>query len=242
MALVLFTDFGARDLYAGQVEAALAQAAPGERVIHLLHEAPQFDPRASAHLLAALASRQPAGQVYVCVVDPGVGSARGAVVLQALGSWFVGPDNGLLSVIAARAPGHRLWRVVETPPGTSVSFHGRDLFAPLAAAVATGSFPDARVRAAATLDVDLGADDLPEIVYVDHYGNAFTGLRAAGLPTGRSLLARGRTIAHAHVFSAAAPGAPFWYENSIGLVEIAMRGASAAATLGLVVGESVRWS
>jgi len=242
MAIVLFTDFGASDLYAGQVEAVLAREAPGERVVHLLHEAPMFDPRASAHLLAALVSRLPPGHVYLCVVDPGVGSARGAVVMEAGGGWFVGPDNGLLSVVAARAPARRLWRLVLQPPGVSVSFHGRDLFAPIAAAVATGRFPDQRVAAATALDVDLGADDLPEIVYVDHYGNAFTGLRAAGLPTDRRLFARGRVIAHARVFAATAPGAPFWYENSAGLVEIAANGESAAQMLGLAVGDPVRWA
>jgi S-adenosylmethionine hydrolase len=241
MAIVLFTDFGATDLYAGQVEAALERDAPGVRVIHLLHEAPMFDPHASAHLLAALASRLPPDHVYVCVVDPGVGSARGAVVLEADGSWFVGPDNGLLSVIAGRAATRRLWRVMRDVPGASVSFHGRDLFAPLAAAVATGRFPDELVAAAASLEVDFGAEDLPEIVYVDHYGNAFTGLRAAGLPTARRLVARDQEIAHARVFAEAAPGEPFWYENSAGLVEIAMRGASAARVLELAVGDPVQW-
>ncbi|MCZ7566429.1 MAG: SAM-dependent chlorinase/fluorinase [Burkholderiales bacterium] len=181
------------------------------------------------------------GCIYLCVVDPGVGSARGAVVMEADGSWFVGPDNGLLSVVAARASARRLWRVVRSPAGAAVSFHGRDLFAPLAAAVAIGRFPDARVEAAAALDVDLGAEDLSEIVYVDHYGNAFTGLRAAGLPTERVLLARGRAIAHARVFAAVPRGTPFWYENSSGLVEIAANGTSAARALGLAIGDPVGW-
>ncbi|MCC6611402.1 MAG: SAM-dependent chlorinase/fluorinase [Burkholderiales bacterium] len=241
MAFVLFTDFGSADLYVGQVEAVLERDAPGARVIHLLHEAPMFDPRASAHLLAALASRLPPGHVHVCVVDPGVGSARGTVVLNAGGNWFVGPDNGLLSVIAGRAATRRLWRVTRDVPGPSVSFHGRDLFAPLAAAVATGRFPSEQVAAAASLEVDFGADDLPEIVYVDHYGNAFTGLRAAGLPTDRRLVAHDREIAHARVFAEAPSGKPFWYENSAGLVEIAMRGASAARALGLAIGDPVQW-
>jgi len=103
MAIVLFTDFGSNDLYVGQLEAVLDRDAPGVRVVHLLHEAPGFDARASAHLLAALVSRMPAGHVYVAVVDPGVGGERDAVVIEADGNWLVGPDNGLLSVVAARA-------------------------------------------------------------------------------------------------------------------------------------------
>jgi len=241
MALVLFTDFGATDLYVGQVEAALERDAPGVRVIHLLHEAPMFDPRASAHLLAALVSRFPPGHVFLCVVDPGVGSARGAVVVEADGRWFVGPDNGLLSVIAARAAVRRIWRVTRQVPGASQSFHGRDLFAPLAAAVATGRFPSERLTAANALEVELGAADLSEIVYVDHFGSALTGLRAAGLPTTRNLVAGGREVAHARVFAEVVRGTPFWYENSLGLVEIAVSGGSAARALGLAIGDPVGW-
>src|SRR4249920_34498 len=128
MAIILFTDFGADDLYVGQVEAMLDRYAPGVRVIHLLHEAPPFNVRAAAHLLAALARGLP-GHVFLGVVDPGVGSDRGAVVLRADGSWYVGPDNGLFAVIAARAASKSVWRIAGHPPGASPSFHGRDVFA-----------------------------------------------------------------------------------------------------------------
>jgi len=242
MAFVLFTDFGSNDLYVGQLEAVLARDAPGVDVIHLLHEAPSFDPRASAHLLAALVSRMPAGHVYVAVVDPGVGGARGAVAIEADGNWFVGPDNGLMSVVAARAEHCRIWRVTSEPPGISVSFHGRDLFAPLAAAIARGALPVSLVAPTEALNVALGAADLEEIIYVDHYGNAFTGVRARAISRSRRLVSRGRQIAHASVFSAVAPGAVFWYENSVGLAEIAVNRGSAARLLDLAIGEQVGWA
>jgi len=242
MALVLFTDFGANDLYVGQMEAALERDAPGIRVIHLLHEAPRFNPRASAHLLAALVTRMPPGHVYVAVVDPGVGSERAAVAMEADGNWFVGPDNGLLAVVAARAAASRLWRIVREPAGIAVSFHGRDLFAPLAASIARGEFPDGSVAPSDALAVTLGGGDLGEIIYLDHYGNAFTGVRAQEIPNARRLVVRGREIGHGRVFSALAPGALLWYENSVGLVEIAVNGGSAAAALDLAVGEPVGWA
>ena len=242
MAIVLFTDFGSNDLYVGQVEAALDRDAPGTRVIHLLHDAPKFNPRASAHLLAALVSRLPGRHVYMAVVDPGVGSERGAVAVHAEGSWFVGPDNGLLSVVAARAADCEVWRMIDRPSGMSTSFHGRDLFAPIAAALATGRSPrDVAVRAEALAEA-LGGDDLAEVVYVDHYGNAFTGIRAAAVATSRRLVFRGRRIDHADVFSAVAPGAAFWYANSLGLVEIAVNSGSAARVLELVFGDPVGWA
>jgi S-adenosylmethionine hydrolase len=97
MGIFLFTDFGAADIYVGQVKAVLAREAPANAIIDLLHEAPAFNVRAGAHLLAALASQIPAGSVTLAVVDPGVGGDRAAVALEVDGRWFVGPDNGLMS-------------------------------------------------------------------------------------------------------------------------------------------------
>jgi S-adenosylmethionine hydrolase len=242
MALVLFTDFGSNDLYVGQVEAALHRDAPGHGVIHLLHEAPMFNPEASAHLLAALVTRMPTGHVYVAVVDPGVGSARDAVVVQADGDWFVGPDNGLLSVVADRAAAREFWRVVNPPADRSVSFHGRDIFAPIAAGLEIGRPAEDFAVPMGSLSVSLGSGDLAEIIYVDHYGNAFTGLRATNAFTSRQLVVGGREIGRATVFSSVATGTAFWYANSVGLVEIAVSGGSAARALDLAVGQPVGWA
>lgn len=242
MALVLFTDFGSNDLYVGQVEAALHRDAPGLGIIHLLHEAPMFNPKASGHLLAALVTRMPTGHVYVAVVDPCVGSERNAVAIRADGNWFVGPDNGLLSVIVDRAASCELWRVVNPPADISVSFHGRDVFAPIAAGLEIGRPPEDFAVPMEALAISLGGGDLAEIIYVDHYGNAFTGIRAAEVSTSRRLVSGSREIGHARVFSAAVPGTAFWYENSVGLVEIAVNGGNAARVLELAVGQPVGWA
>jgi S-adenosylmethionine hydrolase len=239
MAIVLFSDFGSNDLYVGQVEAVLDRYAPGVRVIHLLHDAPPFRIEASAHLLAALSQKIPKGHVFMGVVDPGVGSDRAAVVMRADGRWFVGPDNGLFSVIAARATARQFWQIASATARLAPSFHGRDLFAPIAAAVATDDFPNSNVKPVAGLQVNLGADDLAQIVYIDHYGNAFTGVRAVNVAPAASIRIAGRTVPHARVFSAVAPGAAIWYENSIGLVELAVNQGSAAQAFGLAVGDAV---
>src|SRR5688500_12480417 len=101
--IFLFTDFGVTDVYVGQVKAVLQQRAPRTPVIDLLHDAPPFNVKAGAHLLAALAARVPKGGIVISVVDPGVGGPREAVAVLADGRWFVGPDNGLISVVAERA-------------------------------------------------------------------------------------------------------------------------------------------
>jgi S-adenosylmethionine hydrolase len=221
------------------VEAVLDRYAPGVRVIHLLHDAPPFRIEASAHLLAALSQKIPKGHVFMGVVDPGVGSDRAAVVMRADGRWFVGPDNGLFSVIAARATARQFWQIASATARLAPSFHGRDLFAPIAAAVATDDFPNSNVKPVAGLQVNLGADDLAQIVYIDHYGNAFTGVRAVNVAPAASIRIAGRTVPHARVFSAVAPGAAIWYENSIGLVELAVNQGSAAQAFGLAVGDAV---
>lgn len=242
MGLFLFTDYGAADLYVGQVKAQLARHAPDVPVIDLLHDAPAFNVRAGAHLLAALAAQIPYASVTLAVVDPGVGGARNAVAVDIGGSWFVGPDNGLLSVLAARADSSAVWRITWQPESMAPSFHGRDLFAPVAAALArTDSLGGKAVRVAG-LTVDFGAGDLAEVIYVDHYGNAFTGLRAHALTHETRVVAGARTLDYARVFSAVPRGSVFWYANSLGLVEIAGNACSAAAQLGLAIGQAVACS
>ena len=127
------------------------------------------------------------------------------------------------------------WR----PQRLSATFHGRDLFAPVAALLARAERPPGRLR-------DDGADrrpdwpdDLAEIVYVDHFGNAMTGLRAAVLPPGARLSVAERVLERATTFSDLPPGAAFWYENSNGLAEIAVNRGRADRDLGLSIGMSV---
>ncbi|MGB8275409.1 MAG: SAM-dependent chlorinase/fluorinase, partial [Alphaproteobacteria bacterium] len=120
--IVLVTDFGLAGPYVGQMKAVLVREAPGVPVIDLLADAPVFDPMAAAYLLAAYVEEFPPGSVFLCVVDPGVGSGRGAVIMQADGRWFVGPDNGLFAIVARRAGQSRWWDIAWKPPRLSASF------------------------------------------------------------------------------------------------------------------------
>jgi len=238
--IVLFTDFGIDDPYVGQMKAALLRAGRRDMpIVDLLHRVPDFAARAGAHLLAALQSTFDRGSVFLAVVDPGVGSDRQAVVVEADGKYYVGPDNGLLSVGAARARERRYWRIVWQPEWLSTSFHGRDLFAPVAARIAAGDWPAGWLAASDGLQQTLPVDDLAEIIYVDHYGNAMTGMRAANLPQQARLRLGRRHVPRARVFAEAAAGEAFWYGNSIGLAEIAVNRGSAASLLLLAPGSPV---
>ncbi|MCL5061371.1 MAG: SAM-dependent chlorinase/fluorinase [Candidatus Thermoplasmatota archaeon] len=236
--IVLFTDFGVRDPYVGQVKARLAEHAPAQQVVDLLHEVPDFNPHAGAHLLAAFAPVFPPGSVFLAVVDPGVGTPRDAVVAMAAGRWFVGPDNGLLSVVAARHADTRLWRIIWQPEGLSATFHGRDLFAPIAADIARGEFPADKLSPMDKLNVEFDAGDLARVIYIDHYGNAWTGVR--GVPQNARVTSAGKLFKHGESFGFVGKGEGFWFINSVGLLELAVNRGSAAATYGLKVGDAVQ--
>ncbi|MBE9551926.1 MAG: SAM-dependent chlorinase/fluorinase, partial [Proteobacteria bacterium] len=137
----IFTDFGLDGPYAGQMRGVLARAAPGVPVIDLMHDAPVRNPYRSAYLLAALAAEMGPDSVCVAIVDPGVGGARPPVVVSADGKRFVGPGNGLFEIVQRRAARARAWTIDWRPEKLSVSFHGRDLFAPAAALLARDEWP-----------------------------------------------------------------------------------------------------
>jgi S-adenosylmethionine hydrolase len=237
--IVLFTDFGLEGPYTGQMKAILYREAPAVPVVDLFADAPAGKPRPCAYLLAAYAQWFPAGTVFLAVIDPGVGSARAAIVVEADGRFYVGPDNGLFEIVMRRAARSRSWEIDWLPPTLSASFHGRDLFAPVAARLARGEPPPGRPRRANLGRYPDWPDDLAEIVYIDHFGNAMTGLRAGIVPGAARLAIRGHRLGHARTFSAVPAGDAFWYENSNGLVEIAVNGGRADARLGLALGDPV---
>jgi S-adenosylmethionine hydrolase len=179
--IVLFTDFGLHGPYTGQMKAVLHQMAPAVSAIDLFADAPVGNPKASAYLLAAYAEWFVATTVFLCVVDPGVGSTRPAIIVEADGRWYVGPGNGLFELVERRATSTRTWDIDWKPEHLSASFHGRDLFAPVAAMLARGEPPPGRLRKDAAHRRTEWPDDLSEVVYIDHFGNAMTGLRAANI-------------------------------------------------------------
>ncbi len=237
--IVLFTDFGLRGPYVGQMKAVLLRAAPDVPLVDLMHDAPAFDAQSSAYLLAALVGAFPAATVFLAVVDPGVGSAgRRPVMLRAGEHWFVGPDNGLFEIVARRQAAPAEWHeILWRPAQLSASFHGRDLFAPVAAALARGEMPDSVL-----LPQRPACDwpqDLAQVIYIDDFGNAMTGLRASQLPGDARLRVGGQTLSRARTFSDVPPGQGFWYENAIGLAEIAVNQGHAARALGLSLRQAV---
>ncbi len=239
--IVLMTDFGLAGPYIGQMKAVLYREAPHVPVIDLFADLPAFEPRRAAYLLPAYVSEFPLNTVFLCIVDPGVGSARQPLIVKADDQWFVGPDNGLFHVVCKRAKKVLRWLITYKPPRLSASFHGRDLFAPVAAKLAL-NLPVSSKLLTESSDQQwaLWPDDLFEVVYIDHYGNAMTGIRAATLRHTDTLVLKYRVMRFARTFSEASPGVPFWYENANGLVEISIREGNVSTLLDLKPGDSLR--
>ncbi len=237
--IFLFTDFGPTGPYTGQVKAVLMRSAPMVPVIDLFVDAPAYDPQLSAYLLAAYAETCMPGDVFLCVVDPEVGTHRRPLVLYADGRWFVGPDNGLFELVRRRSRDIHVWVIEWAPTNLSATFHARDLFAPVAARLARGEPSTGLPLAPDSIARANWPDELQRIVYIDHYGNAMTGIRAKTLGRVSTLEVKGRPVRRARTFADVPPGEALWYANANGLVEIAVNQGRAADVLGLELGTSV---
>jgi S-adenosylmethionine hydrolase len=236
--IVLVTDFGMEGPYIGQLMRVFHELIPGEPVISLFADAPVWNPKASAYLLPPYACGFPPGAVFTCVIDPAVGTYTHApVAIRCDDWWFVGPDNGLFELVRRRAREVTDYRIAWRPAALSASFHGRDLYAPTAARLARGNHEG--LEPTSGMRFEDWPDDLAEIIYVDRYGNAVTGLRASGIDRRSRLLLGAAALRPAHTFAAVARGEAFWYENSNGLVEIAVNQGRAVDDLRITIGDIV---
>ena len=204
-------------------------------LVDVSHLVPAFDLQAASFFVWAGTRSFPPGSVHLAVVDPGVGTDRRAVAVELGGSYFVGPDNGLFSMAIWEAHPERPTAVVlDRPAATSLTFEGRDVFAPAAARLAAG-------RALASLGRPAGGlktlrNPGPRVLWVDRWGNLVTSLK----PPLRGLRIRGHEITTSALTFAAAPRDQlFHYVGSLGLVEIAVREGRADRLLGVDPGELV---
>jgi S-adenosyl-L-methionine hydrolase (adenosine-forming) len=230
--ITLLTDFGTTDSYVAEVKGVLLEHAPNATLVDVTHDVPAGDIRAAQVILGRVWHRFPQGTVHLCVVDPGVGSARLAVALSARGHAFVGPDNGLFTEVLTGAAIVAL----PVPPAASATFHGRDVFAPAAAALASGAslaslgtpthasthLPLPRPRAEGPLTVG-------EVLLVDRFGNLLSNIPGV---TGRVSVGDRAVGPVRRTFTDVAPGELVAYVGSGGTLEIARRDGSAAAQLG----------
>ncbi|SPE50039.1 conserved hypothetical protein [Verrucomicrobia bacterium] len=253
--ITLTTDFGTQDWFVGTMKGVILGLCPKAVVVDITHDLLPGDIRSGAFALAASYRYFPKGTVHVAVVDPGVGSSRLAIAVETADYLFVGPDNGVLSFALAREKIKAVRRLENKKcflQPVSSTFHGRDVFAPVAARLCCGL----AIQKLGPVHRDLVRLSWPEpsvgkaelrgtIVYVDRFGNLITNLREDLL---RNLAAssmriragRASAISMATHYAAVPKGRPAALIGSSGLLEIAVNGDSAARKLKLTVGDPIQ--
>ena len=236
--IVLFTDYGLQGPYIGQIEAVLSHESSKSTVINLFADLPRQNSKAAAYLLASYAPEFPMGTIFFCVVDPNVGGFDdNPVVMRVDNRWFAGPDNGVFDILVHRSKKTECWKIHWRPEKLSSSFHGRDLYAPVCAMIANGiDIPGEKIQ---WQDQHQWLDELNEVIYIDTFGNCMTGMTATSKNKNAILHICGKELNYANTFSAMAEGEAFWYENSNGLVEIAVNKGSAEKLLKLSIGSTI---
>ncbi|OPC81688.1 hypothetical protein B4N89_12685 [Embleya scabrispora] len=240
------TDYGLADGFVAACHGVIAGIAPAVPVVDVTHQVPPGDIRRGALVLAQTVPWFPAGSVHVAVVDPGVGTTRRAIVLRAGGHLLVGPDNGLLIWAARELGGPTEIREIANPALTlarvSRTFHGRDVFAPVAAHLAAGT-PFAEVGPAVT-DPAAPAEPVPgEVLTVDHFGNVqlahstadFAGADTLRIEVGGRVL----TAPLRGTFGEVAAGELVAYADSAGFLAISVNRGDAAGLLGVRAGDRI---
>jgi S-adenosylmethionine hydrolase len=253
--VTLTTDFGLRDPFVGVMKGQMLLRHPPLQIVDMTHEILAHWPAEAGFWLARSHAYFPRGTVHVAVVDPGVGSARGVLVVERAGHVFLAPDNGLLADVI-ELEGTVIVRKLTAAASAelrlgapSATFHGRDVFAPIAAELACGRVPPARLGPTTSewvpgwLDPPQVAGDqiTGQIVTIDHFGNLITNIAAAQLPQVPHPMVHigGHSILLRRTYSDVRPGDYLALVNSFGVLEIARAEQSAAEGLGLARGAPV---
>jgi len=254
--ITLLTDFGTQDYFVGAMKGVILSANPAVQIVDLTHDVPPQDIHAGAFNLLAAYKDFPRGTIHVAVVDPGVGSNRRPILIECANQFFIGPDNGILSWVCEREGNWRAHHLTNEKffrHPTSKTFHGRDVFAPVAAALANGTKPE---EVGPVIDMIVELESLNpvttndgkiegRIIHIDRFGNCVTNLTADHLGADRRalrLLVNDVEINSFREFFSEDPGTKnelFMLLGSAGFMEFAARNASAANILNAHHGQSV---
>lgn len=243
--VTLLTDFGLRDSYVAEVKGRLLSLAAGVTIVDVSHDIPPGDVMDGAWVLARAWRAFPEGTVHVAVVDPGVGTVRRALAVESAGHRFVGPDNGLLE--SALTLPHAAAYALTTPRDASPTFHGRDVFAPAAAALVQGARPadlGSLVADPVRLPVPEARREagqlVGEVIHVDRFGTLITNISGERVALHGAVRVGAYDLVAMTTFADVASGDPVALIGSAGMLEIAVRDGRADSVLGLTRGAQVR--
>lgn len=252
--ITLTTDFGDQDGFVGAMKGVILSINPEAQIVDISHAVPRQDVAAGAMVLRNACPYFPQGTIHVAVIDPGVGSDREAVVVETAFALYVLPDNGLITLIDQITPVQRVFAVTQRGfclPDISRTFHGRDVFAPVAAHLSRGLSPeDVGPAMTSFAELDLAevtvGDDFVEgsVVYADLFGNCLTNIGPDHVSFDAfdwCLTHKGRRVSQlSHAYAAVPNGTPLMIQSSNGYLELAVNGGSALTYFDLAVGDRVR--
>jgi S-adenosylmethionine hydrolase len=251
--ITLLTDFGTRDHYVASMKGAILAINPAANIVDISHDIAPFQILEAAYTLSQAWHNFPAGTIHVAVVDPGVGSSRRPIVVHAGGHFFIGPDNGIFSLVLDRLGEYAAHEITNTrymASNPSRTFHGRDIFTPVAAHISTSvvisrfgaSIEDLTfIKSVHPLEIaPLKWEGI--VLHVDRYGTFITNLPSDKFPVNSDksycLAVGGVSVSqYFHYYDAAAPGVPFLIHGSSGYLEVSMNQGDAAAFLGVRPGQ-----
>ncbi len=256
--IALLTDFGLADVFVGQMKASLISWLPDVQIIDISHEVTPFNIVQAGFFLAASCRHFPEGTVFLAVVDPGVGTRRRIMLVHDQGRYYFAPDNGLLGMFMVKAQNPVVYDVTPAEKSVGGTFHGRDLFCPLAARLLRGESPESfgkPSRAATLLKADWAKPKFKDrslithVLHIDRFGNCVLSVETA---EATDCFARwaGVTMAHprqepilyASCYGDLAPGQIGAIPNSQGYLELAVNRGSCAKKMGLHIGDMVRFN
>jgi hypothetical protein len=257
--ITLLTDFGSRDHYVGALKGVMLGICPDAQLVDICHEITPYAIAEAAFTLCQASTCFPEGTVHLVVVDPGVGSARRPILVEAAGQWFVGPDNGVLTMLYDRVPHHEVREISASRyfrQPVSRTFHGRDIFAPVAAQVANGvgamAFGERigdYLRLSFARPVQTGPETWAgQVLKVDHFGNLITNFdieswtaranRPFEMKVGWCEVSR-MAVNYAGMDAGEDTGVLFLIAGSSGFLEISEKQGSAAKTAGAKPGDAL---
>jgi len=237
MIITLTTDFGLKDPFVGAMKGVILSLAPNVQIVDITHDIPSYDVIEASIVIKEACRYFPVGTIHIVVVDPGVGSQRRPIVLSGKGNQldqiFIAPDNGVLSLVLGFSAARHITNDSFFRNPVSRTFHGRDIFAPVAAKLATGT-PIESVGPTVTNLVTLSSSESPTVLRVDKFGNILTNLRRDQLGVGFEIRVGGMKVRRVlSSYSEALPDELFAIEGSAGLIELCMNQGSAANRLNL---------
>jgi S-adenosyl-L-methionine hydrolase (adenosine-forming) len=255
--ITLTTDFGLEDHYAGTMKGVILARCPHATVVDISHNVPSFSVWSGAYTIDQAAPYFPSGTIHIVVIDPGVGTDRKPILVQAIQQYFIAPDNGVLSLVVRRETGHAVVREIANRelflPRSSSTFHGRDVFAPVAAALAAGIVQTESVGPLLSdmevLDSITTSSSGPQqwtgaVLSVDHFGNVITNFKASEFPSlssGSFELQTSKQVVSTlrATFGGAPAGSFFAFLGSSGYIELGINQGNAAQSLQLSPGDSL---